>query len=86
MNDFDKRYQDMFQIGVTPEMLGVKEMTPKEQAFKMIEGRIESIQKLSIECIEFIYIAAYNEAINDCLANMNSDNYIIAETIRKLKR
>lgn len=26
----DKQYQEMFQIGVTPEMLGVKEMSVKE--------------------------------------------------------
>lgn len=24
MNDIDKRYQETFQIGVTPEMLGAK--------------------------------------------------------------
>lgn len=35
----------------------------KEQAFKMIEGRIETIQRLSIECIEYIYSAGWNEAI-----------------------
>lgn len=42
-------------------------MTPKEQALKMIEGRIESIQNLSIECIEFIYKAAHNEAIDQAI-------------------
>lgn len=40
-------------------------MNNKEQALKMIEGCIDTIQKLSIECIEAIYKAAYNEAIED---------------------
>lgn len=38
-------------------------MTPKEQALKTIEGKIEAIQNLSIECIDYIYLAAHNEAL-----------------------
>ena len=64
-------------------------MNEKEQAFKMIEGRIESIQKLSLECIEFIYLAAYNEAIEEaakCCENLNRSQPFAANEIRKLKK
>ena len=35
----------------------------KEQIFKMIDGRINTMQGLAFECIELIYNAGYNEAI-----------------------
>lgn len=38
-------------------------MTNKEQIFKMIEGRIETMQNLAIESIELIYNAAIDDAI-----------------------
>lgn len=38
-------------------------MSEKEQALKMIEGRIETITNLSLECIEMIYNAGYNDAL-----------------------
>ena len=63
----------------------IKEMTPKEQALKNIEGRIKTIQKLSTECIELIYNAAYNEAIEDVLRQQRVDEYCAVE-IRKLKK
>lgn len=63
-------------------------MTPKEQALKNIEGRIESIQQLSIECIEHIYLAAYNEAIEAAAkcAELNSNECRVDVLIRKLKK
>lgn len=59
-------------------------MTPKEQAFKIMEGRIDTIQKLSTELIEFIYNAAYNAAIE--AAAKEVDGGLNAEAIRKLKK
>lgn len=38
-------------------------MSGKAEILKMIEGRIETIEKLTQECIELIYKGAYNEAI-----------------------
>lgn len=69
-------------------------MTPKEQALKDIEGRIESIQQLSIECIEHIYLAAYNEAIEAAAKLVDKDTrsdqagykFGPAIEIRKLKK
>lgn len=74
-------------------MLELKEMTYKEQAFKNIEGRIDSIQKLSIECVEYIYLAAYNEAIeaaakiiDDCNREGPYNAIGGARRIRELKK
>lgn len=63
-------------------------MTPKEQALKNIEGRIESIQQLSIECIEHIYLAAYNEAIEAAAkcAELNNNECRVDVLIRNLKK
>ena len=62
-------------------------MTPKEQALQMIEGRINTITKLSIEVIEYIYTAAYNEAVvaaaDVCDKNMHDAT---ADEIRGLKK
>lgn len=59
----------------------------KEQALQNIEGRIDTIQKLSIECIEYIYNVAYNEAIEDVLKLNKFENPISREElIRKLKK
>lgn len=60
-------------------------MNAKEQAFKNIEGRIDTIQKLSVECIEYIYDAAWNEAI-EAAANVNTTDEYVADEIRKLKK
>jgi len=68
-------------------------MTPKEQAFKMIEGKIEAIQTLSIECIDFIYLAAHNEAIELAALIVQPNPHVdeerrcedIAAAIRSLK-
>lgn len=57
-------------------------MTPKEQALKLIEGRFETIEKLSLECIEMIYKAAYNEAIEDAL-NLKDRSDVDAVTALK---
>lgn len=68
-------------------------MTNKEQAFKNIEGRIETIQNLSTEIIELIYVAGYNEAIEDAANKVNdelggdeTDAYYTEREIRKLKK
>lgn len=66
-------------------------MTPKEQAIKNIEGRIETIQTLSTECMELIYNAGYNEAIEaaaiacDAEGDYNPASYY-CEAIRSLKK
>lgn len=62
-------------------------MTPKEQAFKNVEGRIDTIQKLSIEILEYVYLAAYNEAIEDAIKMCeHSGNQISGANIRSLKK
>lgn len=60
----------------------------KEQIFKMIEGRIDTIQALSFECIELIYNSGYNEAIEDAALEAASHHQDIntAIVIRKLKK
>lgn len=65
-------------------------MNGKEQIFKMLEGKIETMQTLAVECIELIYNAGYNEAIEAAALkvpkyeddNMND----IREAIRQLKK
>jgi len=64
----------------------VKQMTSKEQVLKMIEGRIDTMQTLALESIELLYNAGYNEAIQDVLSNMNSDNFELGEFVRRLKK
>lgn len=61
-------------------------MTSKEQVLKMIEGRIDTMQTLALESIELLYNAGYNEAIQDVLSNMNSDNFELGEFVRRLKK
>jgi hypothetical protein len=58
-------------------------MTTKEQVLKLIEGRIETMQQLSIECIELIYNAGYNEAIDDALKYCDDK---LTEEMIKLKK
>lgn len=72
-----------FQICLkcNPQTYEVIGMTNKEQILKMLEGRIETMQSLAIECIEMIYNAGYNEGIEHA-AKYGID----AETIRKLKK
>ncbi len=60
-------------------------MTNKEQILKLIEGRIETMTALSIECIDLIYKAGYNEGIEDVLNLKETDEYV-AKEIRKLKK
>lgn len=62
-------------------------MTPRQQAFKTIEGKIEAIQNLSIECIDYIYLAAHNEAIEMVAKYLNSmgEEARISEYVRNLK-
>ncbi len=62
-------------------------MTNKEQMFKMIEGRIETMQKLAIECIEMIYEAGILDGANDALesAAKFADGKL-SEEIRSLKK
>lgn len=59
-----------------------------ENRFKMLEGRIDIIQKLSSECIELIYNAGYNEAIEEAAQAIHheSDGMLHSEIIRKLKK
>lgn len=69
-------------------------MTPKDQVLKMIEGRVDTMQNMVLECIELIYKAAYNEAINDAAKLVDKDTrtdqagyaFGPAIEIRKLKK
>ena len=77
-------------------------MTSKEQLYKMIEGRFETIQALTMECIDLIYNAAYNEAIENAAKKAecttmeyvdknykNAEDWLkvkVASEIRKLKK
>lgn len=63
-------------------------MDSKERELKNIEGKIETIQQLSIECIEHIYLAAYNEAVEAAAkcAEMNNNECRVDVLIRKLKK
>lgn len=60
-------------------------MTPKEQVLKMIEGRIDTMQKLALESIDLIYKAAYNEAIDDAY-KIVSETTEFAKEILTLKK
>lgn len=61
-------------------------MITKEPALKLIEGRIETIQNLSIECIEMIYNAGYNDGIEKAAKEASGwDNYEEAQ-IKALKK
>lgn len=60
-------------------------MTNKEQIFKMIEGRVDTMQTLSLECIELIYNAGYNEGI-EAAAKVADSDYHCSEEIRGLKK
>lgn len=59
--------------------------SPKEKAYSIIEGKINSMQNIAIECIEEIYKAAYNEAIEDAY-KIASETTEYADEIRKLKK
>lgn len=59
-------------------------MSGKAEILKMIEGRIETIEKLTQECIELIYKAAYNEAIEDAANIMDNDTD--RNNVRSLKK
>ena len=45
-------------------------MTNKDQVLKMIEGRINTMTALAIECTEMLYNAGYNAAIEAAAWNM----------------
>lgn len=57
----------------------------KDQVLKLLEGRIETMQQLSIECIELIYNAGYNEALNKAY-EVASETTHYAHEILKLKK
>ncbi len=59
-------------------------MSGKAEILKMIEGRIETIEKLTQECIELIYKGAYNEAIEDAKNIIDDSKLFVA--ISKLKK
>jgi len=66
-------------------------MTGSEETKKiinLIESKIEVITSLSIECMEQIYKAAYNEAIEVAakLAESKNTNTASSDQIRKLKK
>lgn len=50
-------------------------MSGKIILLKMIEGRIDTITKLTEECIELIYKGAYNEAIEDACKLIDKNNW-----------
>lgn len=60
----------------------------KEQIFKMIESRIDTMQNLAIECAELIYNAGYNEGIEKAAQAIQheSDGMMHDVIIRKLKK
>lgn len=60
----------------------------KEQMIMLIEGRINTIQSLMIECIELIYNGAYNEAIETAAKLIERDEVFspAANEIRRLKK
>lgn len=58
----------------------------KEQVFKQIEGRIETMQNTMIECIEMIYNAGYNDGIEAVVPVATADYHVTAEEIRRLKK
>lgn len=57
----------------------------KEQAFKEIESRIDSLQELMTECSEILYNAGYNQAIEDAVF-VQPTPHINAMKIRSLKK
>jgi hypothetical protein len=63
-----------------------------DNRFKMLEGRIDTMQTLAVECIEFIYNAGYNEAIEAAANLVNShENYdvvgaALTDMIKELKK
>lgn len=59
-------------------------MSGKAEILKMIEGRIETIEKLTQECIELLYKGAYNEAIEDAANIMDNDTD--RNNVRSLKK
>lgn len=66
-------------------------MTSKEQAFKMIEGRIDTMQALAVECVELIYNSAYNEGIETAaryleMNNLDQNGNADIIEVRKLKK
>lgn len=63
-------------------------MSDASEALKLIDGKIDQISKASIEAVEIVYKAAWNEAIEAAakVAKMNEDDYNIHGLIRKLKK
>lgn len=68
----DEQYQDIFQIGVTPEMLGVKMID---------ETTLENVKVKTMD--ELIYNEAIEAAANKAEAN---GAMIVAMEIRKMKK
>lgn len=69
-------------------------MMTKEQQFKLLEGRIDKMQEIALECVEILSVALWNEAIEcaaksieneGCLCNVMSF-YELAFKIRSLKK
>lgn len=58
----------------------------KEQMFKLIESRIDTMQSLTLECIELIYNAGYNDGIEAIIPTATADYHISADEIRRLKK
>ncbi len=61
-------------------------MNTKEQIFKMLEGRIDTMQALAIESIELIYNAGYNDGIEAVIPVATADYHVTAEELRRLKK
>ncbi len=62
-------------------------MNTKEQIFKMLEGRIDTITNLSIECFEMVYEAGINEGLEKGAIEMERIEIILsAAHIRRLKK
>lgn len=59
-------------------------MNEKAKIFKLIEERIDTIGKLTEECVSMIYKAAYNEAIEDACKLIDENNWYAP--IYKLKK
>ena len=67
----------------------------KEEVWKVIESKINTLQSLTIECVELIYNGAYNEAIEAAAKRAEQTAYDVGSNtldtftineIRKLKK
>lgn len=63
-------------------------MITKEQQYKLLGGRIDTMQNLALECIELLSNALWNDAIETAakLADDQEYGHEAAVDIRRLKK